>query len=94
MQECYLDTWTRLVVISEGLRRPRIRHECNSGTSLEKKLHVCMHVCVHVKQEDSGSHLTLSQMVHTIAHATVLATGKNTSLLGMLEVEVLIQMID
>ena len=36
----------------------------------------------------------LLQRVNTIAHATVLATGKNTSLLGMLEVEVLIQMIE
>jgi len=60
---------------------------------------------VHVKWQFSGSqgkHWLISQMNSLEAtgsaqlkvHATVLATGKNTSLLGMLEVEVLIQMID
>lgn len=50
--------------------RPRIRHECNGGTSVIPlgKLHVCMHVSVHVSQEDSGSYLTLSQ---ALAHLLI-----------------------
>jgi len=66
-----------------------------SDSLLLTKLHVCVHISVHVSRTiwPHVKHWLISQLssleatggVLLKAHATGLATGKNTSLLGMLD---------